>query len=89
MKYEVGMVIFIIHIVDDLENYFGRVGTITHIDNNQNDDCYQRYEKTFLDFFMIANASKIFLLKGKLMHRSGYPFAASKLYNKEFNVIEY
>lgn len=64
-------------------------GTITHIDNNQNDDCYQRYEKTFLDFFMIANASKIFLLKGKLMHRSGYPFAASKLYNKEFNVIEY
>lgn len=64
-------------------------GTITHIDNNQNDDSYQRYEKTFLDFFMIANASKIFLLKGKLMHRSGYPYAASKIFNKEFNVIEY
>ena len=32
MKYEVGMVIFIIHIVDDAEDYFGRVGTITHID---------------------------------------------------------
>lgn len=33
MKYEVGMVIFIIHIVDDAEDYFERVGTITHIDD--------------------------------------------------------
>ena len=33
MKYEVGMVIFIIHIVDDAEDYFGRVGVITHIDD--------------------------------------------------------
>ena len=33
MKYEVGMVIFIIHIVDDAEDYFDRVGTITHIDD--------------------------------------------------------
>ena len=33
MKYEVGMVISIIHIVDDAEDYFGRVGTITHIDD--------------------------------------------------------
>ena len=33
MKYEVGMKIFIIHIVDDTEDYFGRVGYITHIDD--------------------------------------------------------
>ena len=33
MKYEVGMVIFIIHIVDDAEDYYERVGTITHIDD--------------------------------------------------------
>ena len=33
MKYEVGMKIFIIHIVDDAEDYFGRVGYITHIDD--------------------------------------------------------
>ena len=33
MKYEVGMKIFIIHIVDDVEDYFGRVGYITHIDD--------------------------------------------------------
>ena len=33
MKYEVGMKIFIIHIVDYAEDYFGRVGYITHIDD--------------------------------------------------------
>ena len=33
MKYEVGMKIFVIHIVDDAEDYFGRVGYITHIDD--------------------------------------------------------
>ena len=33
MKYEVGMKICIIHIVDDIQNYYGRVGVITHIDD--------------------------------------------------------
>ena len=33
MKYEVGMKVFIIHIVDDIQDYYGRVGEITHIDD--------------------------------------------------------
>ena len=33
MKYEVGMIVFIIHIVDDSEDYFGRVGVIEKIDD--------------------------------------------------------
>ncbi len=33
MKYEVGMKVFIIHIVDDIQDYYGRVGVITHIDD--------------------------------------------------------
>ena len=33
MKYEVGMMLLIVHIVDDLEDYSGRVGVITHIDD--------------------------------------------------------
>lgn len=64
-------------------------GFITHIDNKQEESNYERYEKTFLDFMMIANADKIFLLKGNLMFKSGYPYAASKIYNREFNIIEY
>ena len=33
MKYEVGMKVFIIHIVDDIQDYYGRIGVITHIDD--------------------------------------------------------
>ena len=33
MKYEVGMKLLIIHVVDDIVDYSGRVGTITHIDD--------------------------------------------------------
>ena len=33
MKYEVGMKLLIIHIVDDVVDYSGVVGTITHIDD--------------------------------------------------------
>ena len=50
---------------------------------------YERYEKTFLDFMVMANSEKIFLLKGNNMRESGYSFAASKIYNREFAIIEY
>ena len=33
MKYEVGMKLLIIHVVDDFVDYSGRVGVITHIDD--------------------------------------------------------
>ena len=33
MKYEVGMIIFIIHIANEEEEYFGRVGVIEKIDD--------------------------------------------------------
>ena len=33
MKYEVEMTLLIVHIVNDLEDYSGRVGVITHIDD--------------------------------------------------------
>lgn len=65
-------------------------GTITHIDNETSDlDCYEKYEKTFLDFFMISNARIIYQLKSGQMRRSGYPYAASLVYNKPFKTIEF
>lgn len=64
-------------------------GNITHIDSKNNNDEYETYEKTFLDFFMIANAEKIYLLRTGQMYNSGYPFAASKVYNKPFEKIEF
>ena len=64
-------------------------GNITHIDGKNDTDEYNAYEKTFLDFFMIANAESIYLLRTGQMYNSGYPFAASKIYNKSFEKIEF
>lgn len=63
-------------------------GNITHIDNSSLSS-YETHEKTFVDFFMIANASEIYLLKTSSMHNSGYPYAASLIYNKPFYKIEF
>lgn len=64
-------------------------GNITHIDGKNSSNGYETYEKTFLDFFMIANAERIYLLRTGQMYNSGYPFAASKIYNKPFEKIEF
>lgn len=64
-------------------------GNITHIDANDSNDEYEAYEKTFLDFLMIANAEKIYLLRTGNMYNSGYPYAASLIYNKPFEKIEF
>ena len=64
-------------------------GTITHIGGENSGNEYETYEKTFLDFFMIANAEKIFLLKTGKMYRSGYPGIASLIKNRPFEIIEF
>lgn len=63
-------------------------GTITHIDA-ETGGSYEAFEKTFLDFFMIANASHIYLLQTPPMHQSGYPYAASFVYQKPFDIIKF
>lgn len=64
-------------------------GNITHIDDKNLSNEYETYEKTFLDFFMIANAEKIFLLKSGEMYKSGYPGIASLINDRPFEVIEF
>ena len=74
---------------EELDYVYVIPGNITHIDGKNDKDEYSAYEKTFLDFFMIANAEKIYLLRTGQMYNSGYPFAASKIYNKPFEKIEF
>lgn len=64
-------------------------GNITHIDNYEINKqySYHEFEKTFVDFFMIAHAEKIYLFQTKPMYNSGYPYAASLIYNKPFQKI--
>ena len=63
-------------------------GTISHIGNDDMHD-YTYYEKTFLDFYIIAGASEAYLLKGPHMMKSGFPYAASLVSNKPLNIIEF
>lgn len=62
-------------------------GQIVHIDN-QGDKNEYTYLKEFLDFFMIAKASKIYLLYSNLLYESGFPKRASLIYNKPFIKIK-
>lgn len=73
----------------NLEYVYIIPGNVTHIDANGDNDEYEVYEKTFLDFLMIANAEKIYLLRTGNMYNSGYPYAASLIYNKTFERIEF
>ena len=75
--------------VPNFEFVYTIPGNITHIDANDSNDEYEVYEKTFLDFLMIANAEKIYLLRTGNMYNSGYPYAASLIYNKPFEIIEF
>lgn len=74
--------------VNELDYTYIIPGNITHIDANQDESSYEYFEKTFLDFFLIANAERIYLIKSKEMFKSGYPYAASKVYNRPFEIIE-
>ena len=54
---------------------------MSHIDNDTAHD-YQYYEKTFVDFYAIAQAEKVFVLEGGGLLSSGFPYAAARLGGK-------
>ena len=70
-------------------------GTICHLDISSAGDktpreaLYQTYEKTLLDFFLIAHAECIYRLKGPWMRPSGFPYAASLVWDKPFHSIAF
>lgn len=47
------------------------------------------HDKTFTDFFMIAHAEHIYLLQTGLMFESGFPWAASLIYNRPYTRIKF
>lgn len=63
-------------------------GNISHIGNDLPRD-YEYYEKTFLDFFTIADAQEAYLLKADMMYNSGFPYAAARVGNTPYHVIEF
>lgn len=64
-----------------IEGMFVIPGHVSHIDNDTAHD-YQYYEKTFVDFYAIAQAEKVFVLEGGGLLSSGFPYAAARLGGK-------
>lgn len=63
-------------------------GKVVHIDYTE-DAAFDTYMKSFLDFYMIANAQKVFLLKTGEMFQSGFPKTAAKVNNRPFVIINF
>lgn len=72
--------------VTKLDFVYTMPGKVVHVDYT-NDANYETYLKSFVDFYMIANAEKIYLLKTGKMLQSGFPKTASKVYGKPFETI--
>lgn len=68
-------------------------GRILHLDvpdgKQDEESLYQTYEKTLLDFFMIAHADVVYRLQGQWMRASGFPYAASLVYEKPFKEVKW
>lgn len=63
-------------------------GHISHIGNDSVHN-YDYYERTFLDFYIIAGACETYLLKGPHMMKSGFPYAASLVGGTDLKVIQF
>ena len=78
----------LLNAVTKLDFCFTIPGDIEHIDAAKNDNS-KKWEKTFIDFYMIANAQKVYLAHTGKMHYSGFPKNAALLSGKPFEIIEY
>lgn len=70
------------------DNIFVIPGKVVHIDYTK-DASYEVYEKSFLDFFMIAGANHVYQLRTGQMYRSGFPEVAAMINNKPYDLIEF
>lgn len=70
-----------------LDGVFTVEGNIIHVDNSNLID-NDFYLKTFLDFFLIANATKVYSIVGREMYASYFPVLACQLNNIPFERIQ-
>lgn len=68
-------------------------GELTHMDyfsaQSKTKDEYEIHKKAFIDFFMISNAKKIYLLQTGSMFHSLFPYTAALIGNKEYQEITF
>ena len=64
-------------------------GHILHFDTPSASADYALYEKTFVDFFLIAGASAVYRLETRWIRQSGFPYAASQVFDRPFIPIKF
>lgn len=64
------------------------LGNVVHMDYSEKES-YIVYEKSFIDYFLIANAKKIHLIYNNQMYRSGFAQQAAKIYNRPYEEIKF
>lgn len=72
--------------VSKLQGVYVIPGKVGHIDYDHGDDVNM---KTFLDFFLISGAQKVYLAKGHRMYNSAFAKTAALVNNRDFEVYEY
>lgn len=70
----------------DLENIYTIPGKVVHIDNVV-DAGSEVYLKSFVDFFMLSRAQKIYSLGTGVMYKTDFPKYAAKVHNIPFERI--
>lgn len=64
-------------------------GDVAHTDLMASDGAERMHTKLFLDFLLMSGAEHVYLLHTGLMRISGFPYAASRIGNAPFSVIEF
>lgn len=72
--------------IKDLESVYTIPGKVVHIDNVANER-QEVYMKSFVDFFMLAHAKKVYSIGTKAMYRTDFPAFAAKVNNVPFERI--
>ncbi|MBD5132457.1 MAG: hypothetical protein HDT28_07730 [Clostridiales bacterium] len=74
-------------IVKDLDGCYTIPGELVHIDAKGSKDKNDAYLKSFVDFYMISKAKKVFCVGTDIMYPSEFPMYAAKINNVEFQRV--
>lgn len=63
-------------------------GELVHMGYSNDGKDEQKHLKSFLDFFMIARADRVYFAKAPMIYGSTFALTASKVYNKPYIEID-
>lgn len=72
--------------VGDIENVYTMPGKVVHIGSVEG-ELPEVYMKSFIDFFMLSRAEKVFSIGTNIMYRTDFPAYAAKVHDKPFERI--